>query len=149
MENFAKVSPALWRGAQATAEGFRSLEAAGVKTVINLCGRHDDLPLLSGTSLKYVRVAARAWDPEEAELAEVLKVIVNCDNWPVFVHCAQGRDRTGYVVATYRMLVDGWSADDAIREMYDFRFNTIWFRNPGFLRHLNMDKLRGLAALAQ
>jgi len=149
VENFAKVSPALWRGAQPTAEGFRSLEAAGVKTVINLRGRHDDLPLLGGTNLKYVRSFARAWDPEEAELAEVLKVIADRDNWPVFVHCAQGRDRTGYVVATYRMFVDGWSADDAIREMYDFRFNTIWFRNLGFLRGLNIDKMRGLVALAQ
>jgi hypothetical protein len=79
VENFAKISPALWRGAQPTAEGFRSLEAAGVKTVINLRGRHDD----------------------------------------------------------------------AIREMYPFHFNTIWFRNPGFLRGLNMDKPRGLVALAQ
>lgn len=149
VENFAKVSAALWRGAQPTAEGFRSLAAAGVKTVINLRDRHDDAPLLTGTNLKYVRVIARAWDPKEAELAEVLKVIANRDNWPVFVHCAHGRDRTGYVVATYRMLVDGWSADDAIREMYDFHFNTIWFRNPGFLRQLNMDKLRGLVALAQ
>ncbi len=149
VENFAKVSPALWRGAQPTAEGFRNLEAAGVKTVVNLRGRHDDLPLLRGTKLQYVRVAARAWDPEEAELAAVLKVLTNRDNWPVFVHCAEGRDRTGYVVAAYRMLIDGWSADDAIREMYDFRFNTIWFRNPGFLRRLNIDKMRGLVALAQ
>jgi hypothetical protein len=36
VENFAKVSRALWRGAQPTAEGFRNLEAAGANTVVSL-----------------------------------------------------------------------------------------------------------------
>jgi len=142
--NFTKVSPALWRGAQPTAEGFRGLEAAGTKTIVSLRDHHDDYDLLAGTKLKYVRIPAHPWDPEEAELVLFLKIVENRDNWPVFVHCAEGRDRTGYSVATYRMVVENWSVDDALHEMFDFRFNTVWFRNPAFLRQLDVTRMREL-----
>jgi hypothetical protein len=46
------------------------------------------------------------------------------------------------------MVFDNWSADDAIHEMYDFRFNTVWFRNPTFLRNLNVETMHRLVALA-
>lgn len=148
VENFAKVSPTLWRGAQPTTEGFRNLQAAGAKTIVSLRDRHDDLPQLAGTKLKYLRVPAHAWDPKDAQIILVLRILQDPKNWPVFVHCAEGRDRTGYVVATYRMIIENWPADDAILEMFDFRFNTIWFRNPAFLRDLNVEKMHQLVNLA-
>lgn len=142
VENFTKVSPALWRGAQPTAQGFRSLEAAGAKTIISLREQHDDWTLIAGTKLKYIRIPEHAWDPDEAQLVLFLKIIEDPKNWPVFVHCAEGRDRTGYSVAAYRMVVENWSVDDALHEMFDFRFNAIWFRNPAFLRTLNVETMR-------
>jgi tyrosine-protein phosphatase SIW14 len=148
VENFAKVSPTLWRGGQPTDDGFRNLEAAGAKTIVSLRDRHDDLPQLAGTKLKYLRVPAHAWDPKDAQIILVLRILQDPKNWPVFVHCAEGRDRTGYVVATYRMIIENWPADDAILEMFDFRFNTIWFRNPAFLRDLNVEKMHQLVNLA-
>ena len=47
-------------------------------------------------------------------------------NQPVYVHCALGQDRTGVVVAAYRMDVDGWSFEDAEKEMQSFGFNDTW-----------------------
>ena len=134
VENFGRISPALWRGAQPTAEGFRSLEAAGVRTIVSLRHDHDDAPLMQGTQLKLVRIPARAWHPEEEDMVRFLEVLQDPANWPVYVHCAQGRDRTGYAVATYRVVVQDWSADDALHEMFDFHFNTAWFYNPIFIR---------------
>ena len=144
VENFAKISSALWRGAQPTAQGFHNLEAAGAKTIISLREQHDDWELLAGTKLKYIRIPEHAWDPEEAQLVLFLKIIEDPKNWPVFVHCAEGRDRTGYSVATYRMVVENWPVNDALHEMFDFHFNTIWFRNPAFLRSLDIDRMRQL-----
>ena len=77
-----------------------------------------------------------------------LKTFEDTKNWPVFVHCAEGRDRTGYFVAAYRMVVENWSVDDALHEMLDFRFNAIWFRNPAFLRRLNVGEMRELVKRA-
>jgi hypothetical protein len=147
VENFAKVSPTLWRGAQPTTEGFRNLEAAGAKTIVSLRDRHDDLPQLAGTKLKYLRVPAHAWDPKDAQIILVLRFfrirrIGRCS------FTAPRAETARYIVATYRMIIENWPADDAILEMFDFRFNTIWFRNPAFLRDLNVEKMHQLVNLA-
>jgi protein tyrosine phosphatase (PTP) superfamily phosphohydrolase (DUF442 family) len=146
VKNFAKVSPLLWRGAQPTKEGFRNLETAGVKTILSLREHHDDLALLDGTNLKYLRIPMDAWNPEEAELVLFLTSLERALNdsaaRPIFVHCAEGKDRTGYSIAAYRMLFENWTADDAIHEMFDFGFYAIWFQNPTFLRRLNIEKVR-------
>src|SRR4030042_6976459 len=136
VENFVKVSPGLWRGAQPDPkqEGFRNLENAGVKTIVNLRHDHDDLPFLAGTKLRYFWIKARAWHPEEEDLVKFLKVLEDKKNWPVFVHCAAGKDRTGYAIATWRIVKDKWTADDAVHEMFDFGYHQWWFRNPGILR---------------
>ena len=146
--NFAKVSPRLWRGSQPTEAGFRNLERAGAKTILSLRDEHDDFPLLDATKLKYSRVPMHAWDPEEARLVLLLKmlerVLQDPDSWPVYVHCAEGRDRTGYTIAAYRMVVENWTANDAIHEMFDFRFNAVWFHNPVFLQQLDVERVREL-----
>lgn len=144
--NFAKVSEALWRGAQPTAQGFRNLETAGAKTVVNLRSDHDDSDLLVGTGLNYVWIKTKAWDPDEEEVVSFLKLLQDREKWPIFVHCAEGKDRTGYCVASYRIVEQGWKPDDAIREMRDFGFNSIWFRNTGFLRRLNVDEMKARVA---
>lgn len=142
--NFAVVTPGvLWRGAQPeTNEVFRKLEQAGVKTIVNLRHDHDDFPLLAGTKLKYLWIPQRAWHPEEQNLVIFLRILDDPKNLPVFVHCAEGRDRTGYNVAAYRIVKENWASDDAIHEMFDFRFNAIWFRNPGFLQKLDAEEMR-------
>jgi protein tyrosine/serine phosphatase len=137
--NFARISDSLWRGGQPTAEGFRNLETSGVKTIINLRHDHDDTPLLAGTHLNYIRIPARPWNPTEDEIVQFLRIVDDPANGPVFVHCAQGSDRTGYCLAAYRIIVDKWTTDDAIREMFGFGYNRIWFKNPAFLRHLDRD----------
>ncbi|NQU75584.1 MAG: hypothetical protein HQ546_04615 [Planctomycetes bacterium] len=40
--NFHRVSPALYHGAQPTAEGMKNLEAMGIKTIVNLRTLHGD-----------------------------------------------------------------------------------------------------------
>jgi protein tyrosine phosphatase (PTP) superfamily phosphohydrolase (DUF442 family) len=140
--NFAKVSDALWRGAQPTREGFRNLEAAGAKAIVNLQYTKDDLPMLSGTRLKYLWLPELPGFPDDQDLVIFLKALENPDNQPVFVHCKKGSDRVGYMVAAYRIIVQDWTADDAIHEMFDFHYVTIFFANPTFLRALNKETIR-------
>ena len=149
--NFGQVSPYIWRGAQPTKEGFRNLERAGVKTIRNLRSDHDDLPLLVDTKLKYLRIPMRAWDPDQGDVAQLTLVMKTLERLrhdpssrPIFIHCAGGKDRTGYSVATYRRLFENWAPNDAIQEMFDYRFNTVWFRNPKFLRDLDLARMRAL-----
>lgn len=65
LTNYAKVSEALHRGAQPTAEGFAELKKMGIKTVVNLRSFHSDRGKLQGTGLQYVHIYCKAWHPEE------------------------------------------------------------------------------------
>ncbi|BDU73194.1 fused DSP-PTPase phosphatase/NAD kinase-like protein [Mesoterricola silvestris] len=140
--NFARLSPAVWRGAQPTAEGFRNLEKWGVRTVISFRHDHDDFQELKGTGLKYLRIPSLAFDPSLENIARFLKVVEDEANWPVFIHCAKGKDRTGYNAAAYRIVIQGWTPARALEEMHAFRFNRIWVLNPGFVRRLTAEELR-------
>ena len=63
LPNFAKVADGLYRGAQPSAEGFRTLTGMGVKTVVNLRWAHSDREMLAGTGLQYLHIRAKAWHP--------------------------------------------------------------------------------------
>src|SRR4030042_1260196 len=141
--NFTKVTDKLWRGSQPDMNDpdiFRKLEQIGVKTVINLRHNHDDFDKLKETNIRYLWIPMRAWHPEEEDLVLFLSALrrafADPNLWPVFVHCAEGKDRTGYAIAAYRIIEEQGEAEDAIHEMFDFRYNTFWLGNPRFLRDL-------------
>lgn len=50
---------------------------------------------------------------------------------PVLVHCWHGSDRTGIVVAAYRIVFQKWSMEDAEKEFCDERFgyHEFWYEN--------------------
>ena len=52
---------------------------------------------------------------------------------PVYVHCAGGRHRTGVMTAVYRMTSDGWTSDQAFKEMKRYHFGAD-FLHPEFKR---------------
>jgi protein tyrosine/serine phosphatase len=139
--NFHMVTWNIYRGAQPTLEGFKNLERMGVKTVVNLRTLHRDN--LEGTSLREARVPMRAWEPEAEEIADALRVITDEDG-PYFVHCQHGADRTGAVIAVYRMAVQGWEREEAIREMTDgdYGFHSIWMEIPKFLRRIDIEEIK-------
>lgn len=134
LPNFAKVSDTLYRGAQPTAEGFRTLKSMGIKTVVSLRMLHSDRDLLVGTGLQYLRIEAKAWHPEDEDVARVLKIIEDPKNQPVFVHCQHGADRTGAMVAAYRIVEEGWSKDEAAAELPSFNYHPIWTEVMTYLR---------------
>ena len=136
--NFSKVNDKLWRGAQP--EGADAFRRLGAKTVINLRYEHDDFGDLRDTDIAYVHIPMVGPRPREEEivlfLAALRRAMADPKRTPVFVHCEYGKDRTGYAIAAYRIVEEGWDADTAIEEMFDFRFNHFFFRNPPFLRGL-------------
>ena len=81
-------------------------------------------------------------------LAALHRAFADPRRWPVLVHCAEGKDRTGYAIATYRIVEEQWDADSAIEEMFDFRYNRIFFENPSFLRRMaeRRDEIRARLA---
>src|SRR5437867_4946853 len=54
--------------------------------------------------------------PSDAEVQSALSLFTDKSAGPIFVHCRQGRDRTGSVVAAYRIAHDRWTSEQALAE---------------------------------
>ena len=150
LPNFHKVSSDLYRGAQPSAEGMRQLEKLGIKTVVNLRASHSDRDELQGISLAYEHIEMRAWGkPENEDVLRFLQIVSDSNSLPVFVHCQHGADRTGTVCAIYRIVMQGWSKDEAIEEMTKggFGFHTIWQNLPDYVRNLDIKEIKHKAGL--
>ena len=128
IQNCYQVTTNLYRGAQPSAEGMKQLQALGIKTVISLRALHSDTVALAGTGLKRVCLKMEPWHSDEDEAVFFLKAAADTNNWPVFVHCERGADRTGTMCAMYRIVVCGWTKQQALDEMKNggFGFNPVW-----------------------
>ncbi len=148
LSNFAQVSPILYRSAQPTAEGFRQLRLMGVRGIINLRAVHNDRDELAGLGMRYTWIHFQPWHPEEQDVVRFLKAVSDPSNQPALVHCQHGADRTGTMVALYRVVIEGWELDDAMQELPRFGFHAIWKDLQDFLRASNPGQLRDKVAKA-
>ena len=133
--NFATVESGLYRGGQPSELGFDELSRRGVRTVINLRddARANEKRLVEQAGMHYVRIPSNAATVEPAKMDMFLTQVTTAPR-PIFVHCRQGRDRTGLEIAVYRIAVQGWSRQDAIAELYAHGYN--WALFPVIERHL-------------
>jgi len=121
LANFHQVNEQLYRGAQPKGDGVRQLAAMGIKTIVNLRGENDrtqeEASLARQLGLRYYNVKMRDMSrPTDEQVNQVLAIINAPENRPVFVHCRRGADRTGVVIACYRIAHDGWSLKQASQE---------------------------------
>jgi uncharacterized protein (TIGR01244 family) len=121
LPNFHKVNAQLFRGAQPKAGGLKRLAQLGVKTIINLREENG----LAQAEEKEARAAGlrffnipfkRTGRPTDKQVERVMALLNDANNQPVFVHCQLGSDRTGLVIAIYRITHDGWTSERAKAE---------------------------------
>jgi protein tyrosine phosphatase (PTP) superfamily phosphohydrolase (DUF442 family) len=149
LPNFHQVSAAIYRSGQPTRAGMEHLKASGITTIINLRSFSSDRDEIGTTGLAYEHIYMKAWHPEEKEAIRFLQIVTDAKRTPVLVHCHYGSDRTGAMVALYRIAVQCWTKDDAIREMREggFGFNAIWFNLPWWLDSLDIAALRAQSGI--
>jgi len=150
LSNFYEVTTNLYRGAQPTAEGMKELRDLGIKTVLNLRSFHSDNRLASNGDFKLARLHMKPWHAEDEDVVAFLKIVSDTNNLPVFVHCQRGADRTGMICAMYRVVICGWTKEDAIREMKEggFHFNPGWKNLVSYVEHADVDALKKRAGIA-
>jgi uncharacterized protein (TIGR01244 family) len=120
IKNFGKVNEHLYRGAQLDTIGVKNLATLGVKTIINLRPLDKEWATeesdARAAGITFTNVPFKGLGrPTDGQVAKVLSLIDNSPG-PVFVHCEYGCDRTGTIVACYRIRHDHWSADAAQKE---------------------------------
>ncbi len=122
----------LIRGALPDAQSLKNLHTLhGLKTIVNLRGEQPNKSWYRdeargaeaiGARIVNLRVGGRDAPPPEA-VASFFDLVEDDSNWPILVHCQAGMHRTGLVVALYRMQYDGWTPEQAIREMEQHGFD--------------------------
>jgi hypothetical protein len=125
VRNFGFISADVWRGAKPSPVGFTILKGMGIRTVIDLQELDESKDIPEG--VLYVPLRTSQWKASEVDTAAVLRAIEKSPK-PVYIHCLEGRDRTGVAIAAYR-LSRGMKVTDAIAELNNFRVN-FWWRGP-------------------
>src|SRR5579864_6383596 len=124
IRNFGEVTPTLYRGGQPSRAGLQTLYKMGVDIVVNTSGNAHDQEGKDVNSLgmKYIVIRWHCPFPKDETFARFLKVVRDNPGKKIFVHCRLGDDRTGMMIAAYRMAIEDWSAEDAMKEMQEFGF---------------------------
>ena len=120
--NFEKVNDLVYRGAQPTEEGFQNLAKLGIHTVLDLqeagtARAISEQREVKAAGMEYISVPMSGMQkPSNESVAKVLAILEGGKNGPVFVHCHRGADRTGGVIACYRIDHDHWTNQKALSE---------------------------------
>lgn len=124
VRNFGEVTPNLYRGGQPNAEGFAGLAEMGINIVVDLRGnRRQEREEVSRLGMQYVPIPWHCPWPKDAVFAQFLTLLRKHPEAKVFVHCLLGDDRTGMTIAAFRIAEQGWTAEEARREMEAFGFS--------------------------
>lgn len=127
VSNFGQVTPNLYRGAQPTTKGFENLAKMGVDVVVDLREGNEgnsEEKAVTQTGMKFVSIPWRCTTPKDDYFAKFLAIVRDSPGKKIFVHCHVGVDRTGMMIAAYRMSEQGWTADEALHEMRAFGFSS-------------------------
>jgi tyrosine-protein phosphatase SIW14 len=134
--NFHQVNEHIYRGAQPEGRAFAGLAKLGIKTVIDLRGESFERNAVERAGLHYVRLPWSGFKaPDEAQVAAVLALLNDSNQWPVFVHCKRGADRTGTAIACYRIAHDHWSNQQALSEAKTFGMSSLETAMQRYILH--------------
>ncbi|MDO5470941.1 MAG: tyrosine-protein phosphatase [Akkermansia sp.] len=130
VENLHRVSSTLYRSGQPTPAGFTNLQTLGVRSVLNLREYHKDTRKARHTNLHLMAYPVAAGEVTAADVENCLKLIADAPK-PVLVHCWHGSDRTGIIVAAWRIIYENCSVEDAEAEFRNDRYghHEFWYGN--------------------
>ncbi len=142
LENFYQVSPWLYRAAQPYKPGFQALPVHGIGEVLDLRLYHRDVPAVDAP-LNLHQAPLFASLLNQQQVIKALNVIANARK-PILVHCLHGSDRTGLVVAMYRVVCQNWSKQQALDELQhgNFGFHSVFSNIPAFIENADIQQWR-------
>ncbi|HLI84138.1 MAG TPA: tyrosine-protein phosphatase [Bryobacteraceae bacterium] len=145
LPNFHRVNAGLFRGGQPTREGLAQLRKLGVRTVVDLreAGQRSrtEEKIVESLGMHYVNVPMRGLHaPDPDQIAKVERIFRDSSAGPVFVHCRRGADRTGTVVAIYRIAHDGWDNARALSEARSLGMSRLEWGMQHYVRNYRSER---------
>lgn len=142
-KNLYKINDSLYRSEQPDEKGFKIIDSLGIKSILSLRSKAVDENLIGNLTLQLFNVKMSAELFSDKEIIESLKVIKNSPK-PLLVHCVHGADRTGVVIAMYRIIYGGWSKKQAIEEMRkgNYNFHEAYINIIKYLENFDIEKIK-------
>jgi len=146
VRNFGEVNENVLRGGMPSDEALRELKALGVDTILDLreegSGRQREKQAVERLGMRYEHVPlARLAAPKQADIAQALALLLRAPTAKIYVHCWRGKDRTGTVIACYRIQHDGWDNERALEEAKSYGMSHLELAMQAFIRHFAPIKL--------
>lgn len=119
---FRQITESFYCGGQPSDASMELLRELGIKTIVSF--RNDkkiikeEREIAESLGLNYISMPWSSYDMPKQEYVDRFLNLVTDDSYsPVFVHCKKGKDRTGVMLACYRIREEGWSTEKALREL--------------------------------
>lgn len=127
VSNVGEVTPHLFRGGQPKLAGYEHLKEMGIDIVVDLrlSGKGNEEQDVNKAGMKFVSLPWHCLFPKDDVFAKFLQLLYDNPDKKIFVHCRYGDDRTGMMIAAYRMADEGWTAKEARKEMEEFGFHRL------------------------
>ena len=145
--NFAKVAQGIYRGGQPNEQGWQFLRSLGVTNVVKLNREVADAPADGMIVHLFPLPPATIWEIFKKPCSnDVARAVQAMQYKGTYVHCKHGRDRTGLVVGSYRMWIDGWSKSAAAGEMSERGYHwslpglTAYWKSVSKVKHEDENK---------
>lgn len=142
--NFYPVTEGVFRSGQPNAIEMKGLEKMGIKSILNLRQWHSDTTEAEGTNLQLSRVPMDAADVNDDNIVEALRILKTAEK-PVLIHCWHGSDRTGAVVAMYRLIFENAPRETVLAELrkpeYGYHYN-IYGNIERYIENVDIEAIR-------
>jgi len=142
--NLYQMSPTLYRSSLPDGGALPLLTKLKIGTVITFLPE-SDARWLSTPGVERVQLPYRTNHVDDSDILRALRAVQDAEaKGPVLMHCKHGSDRTGLVAAMYRVVVQGWSKEDALNEMTEGGFGDSHHFKDGvrYVMQADVDKLR-------
>ncbi len=136
VRNFHAVDDRIYRGGQPSEKEFEEISKLSVKTVIDLRAGVDrsEKAIVEKLGIRYIHEPMSAiMEPTPQQIGKILQLL-ETEPGPVYVHCLRGKDRTGTVIACYRIAHDKWENQKALDEAKSFGMSRLEWRMQQFIR---------------
>lgn len=128
IERFQEVSPGIYRGGRPSKAALAKLQARyGIETIVSMDDNEEvvreEAEESAALGIEHVSVPLSGiWAPADDKVDIILNHLKESSRHPIFLHCKEGRDRTGLLIGLHRVLNESWSVAKAYSEMLEMGF---------------------------
>ena len=148
--NLYKVDSLLYRSEQLVSEDKAVIQNIPIKSIINLryFTRSGDKKVFKTTDgVRLINHPLLTWRIKAPEIAATLKLIKERQKeGAVLIHCYHGADRTGIMVAMYRIIYHNWTIEQAKKEMINgpYGYHSVWKNLEALFTESTVNEVRRL-----